>query len=134
MKRNVAALIDFLDSRHGKPHQLGRERNDCAAFCLDAVEAQTGVRVAPKLKWVTLRGVVAIIKRYGSLEAAFDAHFERIEPALAKRGDIGAVPDKDFGIHPMIVEGPTLVGPGDKGNRRVKRSAMVTAWSATGIK
>jgi hypothetical protein len=34
-----------------------------------------------------------VIKRFGSLEAAFDAHFERIPPAQAMRGDIAGVPD-----------------------------------------
>jgi hypothetical protein len=29
----------------------------------------------------------------------------------------------------MIVEGELLVSPGDRGNRRLKRSAMVLAWS-----
>jgi hypothetical protein len=33
------------------------------------------------------------------------------------RGDIGGVLTPQFGIHPMIVEGLTLVGPGDRGNR-----------------
>jgi hypothetical protein len=29
----------------------------------------------------------------------------------------------------MIVEGETLVGPSEKGNRRLKRRAMTMAWS-----
>jgi hypothetical protein len=130
LKRNVDALIAFFDSRQNAPHEIGRENNDCAGYALAAVEAQTGVKVAPNLKWSTTRGIAGLIKRYGSLEAAFDAHFDRIAPAQAMRGDIGGVPDEQFGIHPMIVEGMTLVGPGDQGNRRLKRAAMTVAWSA----
>jgi hypothetical protein len=47
------------------------------------------------------------------------------------RGDIAGVPDADLGIHPMIVEGDMLVGPGDKGLRRLPRRAMTIAWSTT---
>lgn len=130
MTRDLAALIAFLDSRHAVPHAWGRRANDCAGFALAAVEAQTGVDPAPGVTWSSRAGALRIIRRFGSLEAAFDAHFERIAPAMAMRGDIAAVPDEQFGIHPMIVEGVQLVAPGDFGNRRAPRSAMVCAWSA----
>jgi hypothetical protein len=128
--RDVAALVAFIESRHHKPHAIGCQANECIAFMLGAVEAQTGKKVAARLKWGSLPEAARIIKRYGSLERAIDAFFERIPPAHAMRGDIGGVPDEGFGIHPMIVEGLDLVGPGDDGNRRVKRSAMTVAWSA----
>ena len=127
--RDISALIEFIDGRHCMRHEIGREANDCVSFALGAVEAQTGKRVAPKLKWKTLAGAARIIARYGSLESAFDAHFKRVPPSLAKRGDIAGVPDDDFGIHPMIVEGGTLVGPGENGNKRIPRRAMTVAWS-----
>jgi hypothetical protein len=130
LARDFAALHAFIDSRHQAPHAIGRSANDCVAFMLGEVEAQTGKRVAARLKWSSLADAAKIIKRYGSLEKALDAHFERIPPAHAMRGDIGGVPDEDFGIHPMIVEGLDLVGPGDDGNRRMKRAAMTCAWSA----
>ena len=133
-ERDIAALIAFIDSRQAVPHEIGREANDCASYALDAVEAMTGVRAAKRLKWSNDAGARRIIARYGSLEAAFDAHFERIPSAFAHRGDIAGVPDEELGIHPMIVEGETLVGPGDRGNRRMKRRTMICAWSATRIK
>jgi hypothetical protein len=129
MARDILALIAFVDSRQRTPHAIGREANDCVGFCLAAVEAQTGVKVAPTIRWSTAKGIAALLKRYGSLEAAFDAHFKRIPPAFANRGDIAGVPDEQFGIHPMIVEGATLVGPAENGSRRMKRSAMTAAWS-----
>lgn len=130
MKRDIEALIAFIGSRQNVPHEIGRENNDCVGYVLAAAEAQTGQKPAPKLKWSSTKGIAALIKRFGSLEAAFDAHFDRIAPARAMRGDIGGVADEQFGIHPMIVEGMTLVGPGDRGNKRVKRAAMIAAWSA----
>lgn len=127
--RDIPALLAFINGRQNTPHEVGREANDCVSFALGAVEAQTGKKVARQLKWKSMVAAGRIIARYGSLENAFDAFFERVPPSLAKRGDIGGVRDDDFGIHPMIVEGEKLVGPGDKGNKRLPRRAMVVAWS-----
>lgn len=130
LKRDVHALIAFIDSRQSEPHRIGRDANDCVGYALDCAEAQTGVRIAAELTWSTRAEGLRIMRSYGSLEAAFDAHFERVPPAQAMRGDIAGVPDELFGIHPMIVEGARLVGPGDRGNRRLPRGAMTCAWSA----
>ena len=132
--RDVAALHAFIDGRRAVPHAWGREANDCVGFVLAAVEAQTGIVVAPEATWADRAEALATIARYGSLEAAFDAHFERVPPALAMRGDIAGVADEAFGLHPMIVEGATLVGPGERGNRRVPRKAMTAAWSAISLR
>jgi hypothetical protein len=134
LRRDVAALIAFIDGKHAEPHAIGRRANDCVSYVLGAVEAQTGFDPAPGAQWTTIKGGLRLVKRYGSLKAAFDAHFERVAPADAQRGDIAGVPDADLGLHPMSVEGTTLVGPGDDGNRRMKRSAMTCAWSAVRIK
>lgn len=131
MKRDIAALIAFIEHRNATPYAWGREANDCVGYALAAVEAMTGKRPAPKLKWSSERAGLRIITRLGGLEAAFDKHFKRIPPAKAMRGDIAGVPDETFGIHPMIVEGEDLVSPGEKGNKRCKRSRMIAAWSAT---
>jgi hypothetical protein len=131
VKRNFSALVAFINSRQNTPHEWGRKANDCAGFALDAVKAMTGKGRAASLKWSSRAAGLRVIKRFGSLEAAFDHYFVRIPPSLAHRGDIGGVPDETFGIHPMIVEGTKLVGPGDNGNRRQPRAAMTVAWSAT---
>jgi hypothetical protein len=128
MSCNPEALIAFIDSRQNMPYEWGRDANDCVSFVLGAIEAQTGVRVAPKVKWTSERTAIRRIAELGGLEAAFDKHFKRIPPAMARRGDIAGVPDETFGIHPMVVEGETLVGPGDTGNRRLKRKEMTCAW------
>ena len=128
--RDVLALHRFIDSRQNTPHEWGRAANDCVSFVLDAVKAQTGEARASKLDWHDERSGLRVIKREGGLEAAFDRYFQRIPPALAHRGDIAGVPDPGLGIHPMIVEGETLVGPADRGNLRLPRRAMTIAWSA----
>lgn len=127
----MGALVRFVDSRQSAPHAWGRAANDCVAFVLDAVEAQTGRSRASRLSWSTPADALRVIRRFGTLQAAFDHYFQRVPPALAMRGDIGGVPDEAFGIHPMILEGDLLVAPGEKGNKRVPRRAMIMAWSAT---
>jgi hypothetical protein len=132
--RDIAALHAFIGERHAMPYAWGREANDCVGYVLAAVEAMTGVRVAPKLNWRDRKQALKAIKKHGSIEAFLDQHFERVPPALAMRGDIAGVPDELFGIHPGIVEGLTLVGPDEHGNRRMPRRAMTVAWSATTVK
>lgn len=130
LKRDIPALIAFIDGRQSVPHAIGRTANDCVAFAFGAVEAQTGVRPAAKVAWSSPAGARRALARFESLEAGLDAFFDRVPVAQAKRGDIAGVPDPELGIHPMIVEGATLVGPGELGNRRLKRSAMTIAWSS----
>lgn len=141
LQRDPAALVQFIDSRHATAHAVGTDANDCVAFALEAAYRQTGQRRAARLRWTTLAQGMRIIARFGSLEAAFDHYFQRIAPAQAMRGDIAGVPvtpARDglkpaalLDLHVMLVEGATLVGPGDSGNRRLPRSCMVCAWSVT---
>lgn len=130
--RDVGALLAFIDSRQAVPHAWGRKANDCCSFPIEAIRALTGHNPCPGLRWTSRRGALLVIKRrFGTLEAAFDHYLVRIPPALAKRGDVAGVPDEAFGVHPMIVEGDTLVAPGERGLKRCPRRHMTIAWSAT---
>lgn len=128
--RDLIALHAFIDARQNMPYEWGRKANDCMSFIAGAVKAQTGKDPARGLQWNSYASAMSLLMKLGGVEAVLDAKFKRIPPSLAKRGDIAGVPDPDLGIHPMIVEGPTLVSPGEKGNRRAKRAAMILAWSA----
>lgn len=130
VERDLDALLEFIDSRQNVPHEWGRTKNDCVSYAFAAAKAQTGHDRATSVKWSDEKSGLRAIAKVGGLEAGFDRWFQRIIPSQAKRGDIAGVPDETFGIHPMIVEGETLVGPGDKGNKRVPRKAMTVAWSA----
>lgn len=129
--RDLAALFVFIESRASTPHAWGRRKNDCVSFAAGAVKAQTGRHRLGDLSWTTRAGALQVLDREGGLEAAVDKRYRRIAAAAAMRGDIAAVADPLLGIRLMIVEGEMLVGPGAAGNRRLKRSAMVAAWSAT---
>lgn len=144
-ERDIQALLDFIESRHDVPHAWGKGSyspgptanspggNDCIAFCGHAVEALTGGRRRPLrgLQWNDERSGLKLLAELGGVEAALDARFRRIAPGRAMRGDLGGIADRKLGLHPMIVEGELLVGPGDKGNRRMPRSAMIAAWDVT---
>lgn len=131
--RDFEALIAFIESRQATPHEWGRKANDCIAFAGHAVEAVTDGHRQPLkgLHWHDRASGLKLLAKLGGVEAALDARFQRIAPAQAHRGDIAGVADADFGMHPMIVEGEYLVGPGAKGNRRLPRRAMVAAWNVT---
>lgn len=125
--RDIDALLEFINERQNRPHEWGYNKNDCVSFCLGAIEAQTGERLT-KRRWACRKTGLRMIKRLGGIEAAIDKYLTRIPPSLAKRGDIGGVPDDLLGISPAVVEGETLVAPGPRGNRRLKRKAMTVAW------
>lgn len=130
MDRNIKALLAFIDERQNRPHEWGREKNDCVSFVLGAAKAQTGHDRATAIRWSDEKSGLKAIAKAGGLERAFDRWFKRIPPAQAMRGDIAGVPDERFGIHPLIVEGEMLVGPDVRGgNKRIKRTAMTMAWS-----
>jgi hypothetical protein len=92
MKRDVAALIAFIDSRRDSPHKWGSRSNDCASFANGAVKAATGKGALAGLHWTGKIGALRALTAIGGMEAALDARFERIAPAEAHRGDIAAIP------------------------------------------
>ena len=128
--RDHEALHAFIDARQAQPYAWGREANDCVGYVLGAVEAQTGIAAAAAAPWSNQREALRALARIGGIEAGFDAYFDRVPPALARRGDIAGVIDQKLRLHVLVVEGATLVGPGETGNTRLPRSAMVMAWSA----
>lgn len=139
-RRDLDALIRFLDSRLTTPHAWGSEANDCVSFFDGAIVAQTGISALAGLSWSNRTGAIRTLKRVGGLVAALDARFERVPIAHAHRGDIAGVPvDRMLGLdadelalielHPMVIEGVTLVSPGERGLERGPRSLATTAWN-----
>ena len=127
--RNFDELIAFIAARETVPHDW--QRNDCVRYAAGAIGAQTGSDPLADLKpWTSASQAKRLAVRMGGLEAAVDKRLARIAPAFAARGDIAGVPDEAFGILLMVVEGHSLVGPGEHGNHRLPRSAMTMAWKA----
>lgn len=82
-------LQETIKAAHEAAFSWGE--HDCCLFVADCCIAVCGVDPAEKYRgrYKTRRGAFGLVKRvHGSLEAAFDACFRRIEPAFAGRGDI----------------------------------------------
>ncbi|MCX9146626.1 DUF6950 family protein [Erythrobacter sp. WG] len=129
MSRNRTALIEAIEARRLSRFRWRRGR-DCVSFAAACVKAQTGSDPLAGLgSWANLREARERVSAEGGLEAALDARFDRVPPALAQRGDIAGVPDPLFGIRLMVIEGEMLVGPATRGLERLPRSEMTIAWS-----
>jgi hypothetical protein len=129
MTRDIPALLAEIERRAPLPHAWERGRC-CVSSALACVKAQTGVdHLAGLPHWTTLEEALEVARSVGGLRAALDAAFNRTPPAFAMRGDIAALPDAEFGLRLMIVDGNTLVGPGEHGQDRLPRHAMRRAWS-----
>lgn len=136
-ERDLAALIGVIEARSARGFAW-RGRRDCAGFVSRCAEAQTGIDPLGTLRWNSRREAWQVLAAEGGLEAAMDARFDRIAPAMAQRGDIAGVPDTAsggrMGLRLMIVEGAMLVGPDRHGLGRQKRSEMTMAWDVMSVR
>ncbi|MEL6738347.1 MAG: hypothetical protein AAFO28_05435 [Pseudomonadota bacterium] len=134
LSRDIEALIRYIEERSDMAHGWRRGR-DCVSFALGGVEAQTGIDVlAPIELWKNKREALKVARDHGGLLKKLNAWMDPVAPALAKRGDVAGLADKDFGVRLMLIEGPTLVGPGKKGLERLPRQAMARAWNAETVR
>ena len=130
IERDIPALLATLFARRHLAHEW-RKGRDCVSNAMICVEAQTGIdHLADMPDWTTRAQALAVARSLGGLRKAMDDRFNRIAPSMTHRGDIAGLADKTFGVRLMVVEGETLVGPGDHGLERLPRKAMTIAWSA----
>ncbi len=130
-ERDIEALLAWMERRRRRKFRW-RRGSDCLSYAMGAVKAQTGVDLLADVpSWGSLREARALAAAEGGIAAALDARMERIAPAMAQRGDVAGLPDARFGVRLMVVEGRTLVGPGEHGERRLDRAGMTMAWRAS---
>lgn len=127
--RDYDAWIAFIASRETVPFDW--DGNNCGAYAGGAILALTGRDPMPELNVRSEREARRLVLREGGMEALVNKRLRPIDIGAAQRGDLAGVADDAFGIRLMVIEGETLVSPGDRGNRRGPRSAMIRAWSAT---
>ncbi|MDP3853147.1 hypothetical protein [Phenylobacterium sp.] len=128
--RDHDAMIALVESRARAPLAWGDQANDCVSFARAVVTALIGRDPLAGLghHWTSQRGAQRVLRRLGGLEAAVDSVLPRIAPSMAKRGDVGLV--TIGGIDSLVVvEGDTVVGPGDHGLVRLPRRVITAAWS-----
>lgn len=89
-------LANLLRESQDKPFIWGEF--DCCLFVSDCCVAVCGMDPAADYRgrYKTEVGAKrALLKRHGSVEAAFDACFQRVDVAFAQRGDIVTYLDSD---------------------------------------
>lgn len=83
------ALFEKIDSARFTEFKWGE--HDCCLFAADCCIAICGKDPASSYRgrYTTEIGAKRALKQqHGSVEAAFDAMFERVDPAFAQRGDV----------------------------------------------
>jgi len=127
MVRDYDAYHRYMAARLVMPFAWGKTANDCISHGAGAIRAQNGRDVLVGLNWSTAIGAGRVIARQGGLEAMISARLARTAPALAHRGDIGAVAGDTYlgGLAIVVIDGATVIGPG---GMRFPRSALTLAW------
>lgn len=132
-ERDISALLELIEARSARRFAW-RKGQCCVSFMAAAVAAQTGIDVLAGLTWRSQRAALALLDLQGGLEAAMDARFARIAPALAARGDIAGIIDAALGVQLAVVEGAMLIAPGAAGLERVPRARMAIAWDTGSVR
>jgi hypothetical protein len=115
-------LPDYIAANLTRPFVWGS--HDCILFGFGWVNQQTGRDwLAEFTPWKTPKQAMRIVKRLSGLEAAFDARFTRINPNLARDGDIAL-----YNGCMCLFSGPHIVGPGPDGMTFVNRLRATCAW------
>lgn len=124
-------LAAYLEPLRARPFAWGQ--HDCCTFSAGAVAAMTDVDPMPEFRgrYTTAIGSARALRRFGrgTLAATLDAKFERVEPALAQRGDVVM----SSGLLGICL-GAYLVAVGREGDRegliRIERARWVEprAW------
>lgn len=123
MSNMATSFSAYIAENLKTPFEWGK--HDCVLFASNWVKIATGKNPLKGLpKWKTERSALRAIKSVGGLEKALDDRFNRINPNLAKDGDValynGAV---------CLFSGPYIVGPSATGLNFFNRMEAKCAWS-----
>jgi hypothetical protein len=133
-----AALIDALTLHQQQPFGWGV--SDCIVLVADVARAMTGVD--PMADWRgtydTAEGATATLAKlhHRTVSGLLGATFQRVAPALARRGDCGVVETLEGGRRvygAVIVLGDMLAGKspthgGETGMTILPRDRLVRCW------
>lgn len=117
------ALADYITGLLREPFCWGKL--DCCTFANGWVQSQTGKDYLAEFgSWSSALGAARKIRQAGGLEAALDQRFTRVNPKLAKDGDLALYKNSV-----CIFSGPHIVGPGKNGLEFINRKHAECAWS-----
>ena len=111
-------LANAIKAASGRPFSWGE--NDCCVFAAACCMAVCGVDplAAYRGRYSTEQGAKRVLRAgHGSLAALWDAHFQRIDPALIQRGDV-ALYESPNGRGVAVWWAGDFWAPGDTGLER----------------
>ena len=115
-------LPEYICSHLNMPFVWGE--NDCILFAIGWVEISTGKDYLAEHKpWNTAKQALRIVKNLGGLEATFDRLYERINPNMAKDGDLSL-----YNNAACLFTGRHIVGPSHTGLIHLDRTHTCHAW------
>lgn len=105
--------------------------HDCALFAAGWIKAATGIdMLANYPSWTSEQEAAEVIALSGGLSAVMDRQFHRIEPAMAKDGDVALRKDIRTGQSGLcIFSGSHIVTTGENRLMFIDRSEAECAWS-----
>lgn len=116
-------LAEYITSNLGRPFEWGAL--DCVLFAAHWARIKTGKDyLADMPKWSSEDEAERVIDSVGGLESAIDAMLPRVNPNLAKDGDVAL-----FNGGLWLFSGPHIVGMGFEGIVHMNRRAAECAWS-----
>lgn len=123
-------LITTLEAARVRPFVWGEL--DCCLFVADCCVATCGVDPAAvyRGRYTTAIGSQRVLtKEHGSIAAVLDVHFQRIDPALAQRGD-PVVFDGPLGQTAGLMWAGQVWAMTEQGARPVPDAVPLFAWRA----
>ena len=132
MLRNYDAWLAFLASQRTAPFSWTAP-NHCVSFAAASSKALTGKDLLAgfEASFSDEAAARAYLEGLGGIEAVVDKLLTPLPLAHAHRGDIALVVDEAGMTALAVIEGMTLVGPGQAGLRRLPRAMATKAWSIT---
>lgn len=116
-------LPEYITANLQKPFAWGS--HDCVLFAVGWLNVSTGRdHLAEFGSWGNAREAMRIVKRLGGLERAVDARLTRINPHLAKDGDLAL-----YKRCLCLFSGAYIVGPSHDGLAYINRLEAECAWS-----
>jgi hypothetical protein len=115
-------LPHYITERLKRPFEWGNF--DCMLFVVGWVEIASGRNYLSQYPaWKNAKEAILQVDELGGLEAVFDAHFKRINPHLARDGDIALIDRTAF-----LFSGARIVSVGESGLVYVNRLQAKAAW------
>lgn len=125
-------MAAYIKGRSARPFEFGKRAHDCCSFANQHIIEITGEDPMADIPDYVSAEEADLILADG-LSDLIDARMPVVSIGRAQRGDIALARmtlSRGEEIESlMIVEGPTLVGPGLRRLERHPRGAMLRAWS-----